>query len=366
MDKSIFSYLVSYVPTNKREAKEDYLTQMFAWILDNVEGVADLYIEYLCTKNHEIPCPPKHERKISISTQETLSTGRIDLLIRVNETMSFICEHKVFSELSENQIQKYMDASGNVGTEKVFSVLVTFSSVQHTQKSDVAIIWSDVCELIETNMKNYINENLFVLKQFVAYLKENGMGKVEPVTPEALLGYWLAMDLENRLTSLFRTVEGYDWINNCLKLLELNSENYNPQFNRTRWGRLGIDFYSEWKPNIFCGVLLHTEDHKLEPVDEKKGPDFVVLLEVDYSKNDEEIARIYNDFISSSWYIERINKLKNNSGSFEFIPGIENSRWRVAVLRKPLFDVLYNAYTREEQVQELIKAMEEGIGLLIG
>ena len=41
MSKSIFSYLISYVPTDKRESKEDYLTQMFAWILDNVEGAKE-------------------------------------------------------------------------------------------------------------------------------------------------------------------------------------------------------------------------------------------------------------------------------------------------------------------------------------
>lgn len=30
MKESLFSYLVSYVPTDKRESKEDYLTQIFA------------------------------------------------------------------------------------------------------------------------------------------------------------------------------------------------------------------------------------------------------------------------------------------------------------------------------------------------
>ena len=52
MKESLFSYLVSYVPTDKRESKEDYLTQMFAWILKNVEGVAHEYVRYLCEKGN--------------------------------------------------------------------------------------------------------------------------------------------------------------------------------------------------------------------------------------------------------------------------------------------------------------------------
>ena len=75
MEKSIFSYLISYVPTDKRESKEDYLTQMFAWILTNVTGFADAYIEFLASKNEAICVPKINDREIKISTQET-SRGR--------------------------------------------------------------------------------------------------------------------------------------------------------------------------------------------------------------------------------------------------------------------------------------------------
>ena len=50
MKESIFSYLTSYVPTDKREAKEDYLTQMFAWILKNVDGYLAAYARFLSSK----------------------------------------------------------------------------------------------------------------------------------------------------------------------------------------------------------------------------------------------------------------------------------------------------------------------------
>ena len=94
MKQSLFSYLTSYVPTDKREAKEDYLTQMFAWILENVNGFAWQYVKFLSEKNSAIPAPAKENFSCTVSTQETLPTGRIDLLLKCGN-IGFICEHKV-------------------------------------------------------------------------------------------------------------------------------------------------------------------------------------------------------------------------------------------------------------------------------
>ena len=70
MKQSLFSFLTSYVPTEKRESREDYLTQMFAWILINVEGYVNEYAKFLCDKNPDINCPSDSEINPSISTQE--------------------------------------------------------------------------------------------------------------------------------------------------------------------------------------------------------------------------------------------------------------------------------------------------------
>ncbi len=45
--QSLFGYLKNYVPSEGRDPKEDYLTQMFAWILSNIDEVARIYVEYL-------------------------------------------------------------------------------------------------------------------------------------------------------------------------------------------------------------------------------------------------------------------------------------------------------------------------------
>ncbi len=364
MKQSIFSFLTSYVPTDKRESREDYLTQMFAWMLINIDGYVREYAEFLCGKNPDIKCPDREDIDPVISTQEVLPVGRIDLFIRLNDNISFICEHKVHSELSHNQIKKYMDNSHLLGSGDYYSVLVTYSTVQHTQPADVAITWSDVCEFTENILGKYEHEDAFVLQQFVKFLKENGMGKTEPIGMDALLGYWSAIELEYKLNGIFSQLECYDWEMECMDIRSFSKAGYNPKFTKRRWGRVGIDFFDSWNPGLFAGVLMDTADHKLQPANVKKGPDFVIFMESDYGKSEEKSA-VYRSVIESEKYKKLVQKLSTDSGSFEFFPGIKESPWRVTVLRKPLYDILYNKYTREEQYQAMKDAIIEGLKLML-
>lgn len=47
MSESIFSFIKSYTPSIDRDPKEDYLTQIFSWILKNIKSIDKKYIAYL-------------------------------------------------------------------------------------------------------------------------------------------------------------------------------------------------------------------------------------------------------------------------------------------------------------------------------
>lgn len=160
MNDSIFSFIKSYIPTDKRNAQEDYLTQMFAWMLNNIHPFADNYISLLCKKGSSIN--QISVNTIKIATQESIpldqsgTTGRVDLLLIVNDKIAFVCEHKVWSSLSDNQIDKYMKASNKLGEyDQCYSVLLTVSGGQHTQYADIKIIWNDIYEMIKDNFDVY-------------------------------------------------------------------------------------------------------------------------------------------------------------------------------------------------------------------
>ncbi len=54
---------------------------------------------------------------------------------------------------------------------------------------------------------------------------------------------------------------------------------------------------------------------------------------------------------------------RDYSEAFEFAKN--NSAWRIAVLRKPLYDVLYKQYSSKEQVEAIQTAMIEAINIYI-
>lgn len=312
----------------------------------------------------QYPVCRKKDAAIAVSTQTAVPSGRIDLLITVNHDMAFLCEHKVYSKLSTNQIQKYMDDSSLLGNEKYYSVLLTSSTLQHTQKADVRIIWRDVYELFAEHLKDYDAENEFVLKQFLKYLTENGMGKAETIPPEAMLGYWPAIRLESQLAAIFRQLASLDFAALCPGIEKLGS-GFAPACHKTRWGRIGIDMFPSWNPGLFAGVILDPYDHQLKPLDCRKGPDFVIFLESEYSKNDRDKRRIYEKNIQSAKYRNLCRLLSAQSGSFRFEPGIAKSKWRIAVLRLPLYDILYGACQQAEQADAIKEKMVEGINRII-
>ena len=292
-------------------------------------------------------------------------------MVKQNNDIVFICEHKWWGgQLLENQIAKYVDCTSELGVDKAYSVLITPSRTQWTQKADIQLTWSDIYEFITTHINEYQNQERFILEQFSIFLENHGLGKYDVIKPEAFYGYFDAMNLENALKEIFNDIsKNCNWLQDCSGLQELTKWNDSDlnihmridQCGRVKDGRLGIDFMKEWKPGLFAGVILDPSDHKIEPDNRQKGPDFVVILDVE--NNDQSI---YHSVLNSDKYKKLSTKLSENSGTFTFLPHDKlKNKWRLAVLKKPLFDILFSKYSYEEQAEAIKRAIIEGIELML-
>ena len=378
--QSLFGYLKNYIPSEGRDPKEDYLTQMFAWILSNVDGAAKIYVKNLCDKiklNIDINTTP-----IDVSTQVPIKVGRnkchIDMLIKVGNDKAFICEHKIGSQLSRKQIEKYKKNSAQLGERDYYSVLVTYSESQWTQNSDIAMIWGDVYKLFDEKIMKgelYPSEsaNHFVIKEFLSYLREKNMEGYKEITPE-MIQLWfssvpkydesLKNNLKKSLKTLFVDLVSEKWNEYCPNITRKEFSEYNPTYH-SRWGRLGIEFHSWKRLLVFAGVVLYTEDHGLDPADYEKGPDFCIFIDSEYGKKGPKKEQ-YDRNLDSEYIRKRKRVLEKDSGDFEYMPGLKSSPWRILVLRKPLLDVLKDAYDKKEQREALKKAIIEGINTMLG
>ena len=363
-NESIFTAICSYIPHPGINPIENFLTELLAWTINNIEGFGVAYVKHL-NEVGQLKLDCSQMKNIEALTQVHISTGFIDMVIKT-DTVSFICEHKVNSELSEGQIKKYMDNKSELTLGGCYSVLLTKSQTQWTQKADIKILWSKIEEWIRKELESdyYEVKERFILDNFSAFLREGGLGMTEAINREELKHYLYAKKIEDILYSVFSELAREDWSNYCPKLKDFpeSRNDFKPTFNKMKWGRIGLSFFEEWNPGLFAGVILDGTDHCLD-LDETKGPEFVVLIDIQY--NDKTI---FKQAIESDWLKAIIDRLKQNHSPFNgFIsyPDLKN-KYRLVVLRKPLFDVISEIDNFQDQIQSIRGAIIGGINLLLG
>ncbi len=360
---SIYSFIKSYIPNAKRDPKEDYLTQILAWTLINIPGFRQEFIGFLVEHLENPLFTDLSEESTQVQTQYSNENGFIDMLMWA-EGNGFIFEHKIDSTLSIKQIEKYRQAVNRMHEGTFYTVLITATRMQHTQQTDIKLIWAEVYDFVLGVIDNFDNHERFLLEQLTAFLKEQGLGKMDPVNMDNILGYFPGMELEGKLDILIERMMTVDWRALCSNLSTFQNDTYSPVFNKKRWGRKGIDFFSAWRPGVFAGFIMGVKDHGLKPMDVTGGPDFVMLLEYVYDKKNLDLMQKRSRFMSSQNFVELNRRLLQDSGTFEYLPGIEKSPWRLIVLRKPIKEIFYGTSTLEEQVNALRETIYEGLELI--
>lgn len=351
MNESIFSRLFRYKQTEKMSPKENYLTEMLAWMIDSLSQFGQDYVLFLNSKckeklNFDANCP----FTVSARTQVAVKDGFIDMVIITGQNLGFICEHKVDSELSNNQIKKYYDYRAEIDSNLEFqTVLLTKSKDQHEQNPDIQIIWHDVYEFFSDPIRkeSYNADEKIIIEQFLKYLTEVGMGMKSSIQIGSVENYCEAMKLDQTLKGIFcEILDDTSWETKCNGLTDFVAS-YNPGVPVKRWGRIGIEFSDEWKPSIFAGVVLDNSDHKLQGFNNQ--PQLVVLIDCD--------PEVKNEFQSL------FTQIPNHEEGFSIDTSPKN-KWRLLILQKPLKEVLKHV-EYEEQKKDISDEIILGINLIL-
>ena len=144
-----------------------------------------------------------------------------------------------------------------------------------------------------------------------------------------------------------------------------------PLKKSSQWGRMGISLWDQsgWYPGVFVGILLDGKDHRTEPIDYAKGPDFCLIFSFAshlwhhlYEKRNEH----YNEL---SCRVQ--NKLRDGWNGWEFYNHLEDrtvkrpNKWHPIHIRKPLLDVFAGTGKYEEQEERFYEAASKLIDLVV-
>ena len=134
----------------------------------------------------------------------------------------------------------------------------------------------------------------------------------------------------------------------------------------SKYGRMGISLLSGWYPGILVGILLDGTDHRTEPIDYAKGPDFCLILSFDQP--------LHDTYSTNEHYLKLLcnvqQKLNDESKGWEFYNHLEDrtvrnpNKWHPIHIRKPLLDVFAGTENYEEQEERFYEAASDLIKLV--
>ena len=358
MNESLFSRLFHYSKTDNRTPQEDYLTELLAWMIDNLAQFGQDYVSFLCS--HSSPKIQQNEKcSVNAETQVVVSKGRIDMVITVDSSMCFVCEHKVDSSLDKDQITKYKDCREEIKeryhVENVYYVFLSriADKLEKEQEPDITIRWHEIYNYF--NGRKFDNNSFepLMVKQFLEYLTEVGMGMKNRIQIGSVENYCEVMKLDQTLKGMFCEIKNdIKWDTKCSGLTDFVAS-YNPGVPVKRWGRIGIEFSDEWKPSIFAGVVLDNADHKLKDFNDQ--PQLVVLIDCD--------PEVKSELLNKPEFKSLFNMISNFENGFSIDKSPKN-KWRLLILQKPLKDVLKHS-EYEEQKKDITDEIIAGINMIL-
>ena len=376
MSESLFSRLFHYRESEKLSPRENYLTEMLAWMIGNLKQFGHDYVEFLMTKcENKTSFDSSKSYSVCVRTQVNVKYEEkdhfknrfIDMVINTTGDMGFICEHKVDSEVRENQIQEYASCQEQLNgspNHKFKTVLLTKSTEQHTEKADISITWYDVYKYFSEKFNkgeyNCKPEEKIIIDQFLMYLTEVGMGKRETINANAVEYYCDAMKLETVLKSIFNDIcTDVKWEEKFPRIKDFLTD-FDPfvskeTYSRNEIRRLGIEFTRNWNPGLFAGVQMNNDDDSLQSFD---SPQLTVIIDCMEGKK--------SKYQNEGWFAS-IAKDKQSKEEIEtgfHIQKDSDNPWRVLILHKPLTEVLKG--TRyEEQKKDIKDEIVSGINLIL-
>ena len=375
MNESLFSRLFHYRESEKLSPRENFLTEMFAWMIGNLKQFGHDYVEFLMTKcenktsfdsNKSYSVCVRTQVNVKYEEKDHFKNRFIDMVINTTGDMGFICEHKVDSEVRENQIQEYASCQEQLNgspNHKFKTVLLTKSTEQHTEKADISITWYDVCKYFSEKFNkgeyNCKPEEKIIIDQFLMYLTEVGMGKRETINANAVEYYCDAMKLETILKSIFNDIcTDVKWEEKFPRIKDFLTD-FDPfvskeTYSRNEIRRLGIEFTRNWNPGLFAGVQMNNDDDSLQSFD---SPQLVVIIDCMEGKKSE--------YQNTKWFTSVKDKQSKEEIETGFhIQTDSDNPWRVLILHKPLTEVLKG--TRyEEQKKDIKDEIVSGINLIL-
>lgn len=357
MSDSLLVTLRSYRPRRDRDSLENFVTEVFCWLLRHSTDLTSAFLERVNKALDEDMRFSLPDEDVQWETQFSLGAKRPDMAASWSG-MCLIFEHKVGAPRDQEQLANYRSAvESHHPSDNHRLILITATTADHSREADACLCWSDVHKIVEQLVENNGEADKHShLTDFLDLLIHEGLGPPAPIAHQALRYYPIARDLPMQLESVLSPLQHQDW---------LVSDRYLPKF-KSHWGRIGLEFYrrdvqQEWSPGLFLGSVLDGRDHC---VSHRHKDALQLQLIVDF---DRHLFGTYPTMVSYRALKERLAAVAPDQG-WSFYDHLADARganrYHPLYLERPLLNVFQGATTCEEQQQKFYAMGQQALGLV--
>lgn len=372
MQDSLLVALRSYRPRPNRDPLEDFVTEAFAWTLRSHPSLGDALLLEVDDKA-EVSKSRTGNGEWDWNTQVSLDSGIADMIVR-GEHRTYVFEHKVWAEARAEQIDDYRRS---IEADEVVSILITGASWNYVgaeesgiEAPDVHMTWAEVSEILADESDKVEDDSR--VEDFRSLLDHEGLGPRERLTEPDIRAVTRYQETVDNLVKLMRELQAQK--ENWAFAYELLSDPTGKKQPETRWsrnvprfGRIALNLYSEYTPNINFGIIVDPDNIQTELVERRLGPDVAVFLHIPYSNLSK---KEYREIATSRPYAELRKRLNQNaSGSWTVFaprgtdPGV--NRHHPIVLQRPLARVLRGTTSVDGQRSAVLATLKEGVRLFL-
>ncbi|MGR5299223.1 hypothetical protein ACPV5U_27985 [Vibrio mediterranei] len=373
MNNSLLVNVSKYASSDRTSPIENFITEAFAWLLRNDKDVRRALSQLLKSKGTNKPIPFEQLPESDIFDTQVSFNGKYpDMLWSSHDdNWSVIFEHKVWSELHENQLSNYRNYAKEHLGKPFILVLITAHAGQHRQSPDIALCWYEVAEKISAIDSGDLKQK-WIRDEFTELLKSNGLINMSPVNPLSIAYYFEAKRLENQLYDIAKRCINRDWpiqTFDCGSLYNRTPLQRNARGKSDAWGRIGLEFnnvtkeYSDggWNPGIFCGFLIDGEDHCVgDLLEEHNEPLAVLIMDLD--------EPLHSILLSKGIFRKFVSEISLPTGWFLSDRTISNktiNSWHPLIIYRPLSGFIGSGTTVEQQSEEFFQQMAQLQQLLL-
>nr|WP_298410477.1 hypothetical protein [uncultured Halomonas sp.] len=359
MDDSLLICLRRYRPREGRDSLEDYITEIFAWLLRNSQEVADAFLK---TVMERVPAAeridlPDADQEVTWGTQISYPGARLDMLAQWPGG-ALLFEHKVHAPLPAEQVSKYRAlAESEFPGRAARVVVISANTGQHRMEAHGCLCWENIYELLECQHETLTDPAYqFHVASFLALLRHEGLHPAAPISHQAVAFYPVAQQFSERLAQALTPLAQHEWP---------FAERYEGRMHGTRWGRLGFELTPvggplKWMPGIFVGVILDGRDHL---VSHRHSSQVMLNVILDFSHKTHDI---YHRLPAYQRLVYQLRELSPTNG-WTFYDHLEENRanrYHPLYLEIPLLEVLRGTTTIKEQREAIHQAVCDAIRML--